>query len=1067
MFLSLYHAFPCSRGSPNTARRPPKRRAGKMAGRVLYTDDSASSSDGDSGADSQEFEYGDDGGLPYIVEQILREIFGRYLLCCGTEKEIGHDTENSIERYADNDFLGSDKFYFEGADVGTKTEASSYLANIFQRVDHLAGHQVESITMFFFLHVYETLWTHDRQVVVDHLTIHGWHLCGDGGRFTSQPQLRYCHRGLGLRGANHFAVHFRDHLPLVELNLAGNEMGSEGVDLSVFFMSISHLRHITSLNMSGNNIVMDKEKNMRSKHATLQASLLMGLRTHHRSLRHVNLSHNRIKGAIVEAILKSNNGIEDLDMSNNSLGNEDGVAMARGIAMSKHLKALRLCENKLGTIGVYAIAAAIRNNKRVRARLTSLDLGGNPLGKQGADAIAELISGNSSLLELRLRSCELAYRLPTEIDKLMKEYDASGLLKIIGCLGYNRSLTAVDLSQNACPNEMDGKRLSDQLGRLATLGSLTDINISRMQLQDEAIECFCSHLFEGTRFVALRALEKDMQHSLLRIDEDIREEEAHYVELEYGPVKGEKHIQAMKARFEVQQEELRTHRNAAECGIKQKRVLPEHGEAELNRVRKLEDQAFVRFKKQLTIMEEQCRSEDLRHDTRLRHFEEKRATVQETYAREKRVLHTVRARCSLTALNIEGNAFTGVGACALSKLLLRHNVTLARLHIGGNVWGRSKALSTIGSAIGGSHYPGVLTRVTTTLNSAGLPLHRVWASMVELDLSNCRLVCNDACVLGNVLKHSEHRHCLERLNLSKNFLWHTTSDRVRGDPSGFNELFGFVKVAERLLELDVSYNFIESSKDADSVCLAIGRALGVMMFKGKTHYLPICPLQRLSMEQCGLPASKDAHDILLRNLERTWAIRFFHKTLEKAWPNRSEKFDPRDTRMPLTIVGRTDGDIALQILQSHPHLPLSSWKTVKDQFYKLVVVWTGSPCQVEFGLDKSNSGRAVYPSVQRTLSRTIKDGRYPEDYAYASYGKNDVPEAKEQDHVREMNNAAFEALSKGLDWTSEHWLDDVAEDEHSPAKLAATSPATMQTQERTVSPIKRRKGRRLHRVTGL
>ena len=106
MFLSLYHAFPCSRGSPNTARRPPKRRAGKMAGRVLYTDDSASSSDGDSGADSQEFEYGDDGGLPYIVEQILREIFGRYLLCCGTEKEIGHDTENSIERYADNEFLG-------------------------------------------------------------------------------------------------------------------------------------------------------------------------------------------------------------------------------------------------------------------------------------------------------------------------------------------------------------------------------------------------------------------------------------------------------------------------------------------------------------------------------------------------------------------------------------------------------------------------------------------------------------------------------------------------------------------------------------------------------------------------------------------------------------------------------------------------------------------------------------------------------------------------------------------------------------------------------------------------
>ena len=119
------------------------------------------------------------------------------------------------------------------------------------------------------------------------------------------------------------------------------------------------------------------------------------------------------------------------------------------------------------------------------------------------------------------------------------------------------------------------------------------------------------------------------------------------------------------------------------------------------------------------------------------------------------------------------------------------------------------------------------------------------------------------------MDHNTHSLC--SLNLSANFLWHTTSSRTRGSVSGLVEIFNFVRVARKLKRMDISDNIVESKKDADSIAKAISRAIGVVIFsKGQTNFIPVCPLQWLGMQRCGIPSSKVKYEGLCRDVERTW-----------------------------------------------------------------------------------------------------------------------------------------------------------------------------------------------------
>ena len=289
----------------------------------------------------------------------------------------------------------------------------------------------------------------------------------------------------------------------------------------------------------------------------------------------------------------------------------------------------------------------------------------------------------------------------------------------------------------------------------------------------------------------------------------------------------------------------------------------------------------------------------------------------------------MRSRCNLTYLNIESNS---VGRSAIVHLgkAVKHNPSLIQLRIGGNTYGNGKSFVKFSKLLGERVWKNVLGKLSTTVVNtdtrttdfiaskhpfiSSLTLSKVWDNLIELDLSRQRLMCSDGVVLGNVLRYNgSHTHSLCSLNLSANFLWHTTSSRTRGSVSGLVEIFNFVRVARKLKRMDISDNIVESKKDADSIAKAISRAIGVVIFsKGQTNFIPVCPLQWLGMQRCGIPSSKVKYEGLCRDVERTWALVFFHETLSQAYEDYNKgkgfTFLPEDTVMPLTIAGRTDGE---------------------------------------------------------------------------------------------------------------------------------------------------------------
>ena len=131
--------------------------------------------------------------LPDHIESALREIYGRYLPASGLQIEIGHDSENFIERNGDDDFLSSGQFYFVDADAETRAKSSKYLQDVFERLDKRTGHYVECLTVTYFLHLYRSLWESDRDIVYKHLGLHGW-------RLLPCNKIEYVDRGLGEKG---------------------------------------------------------------------------------------------------------------------------------------------------------------------------------------------------------------------------------------------------------------------------------------------------------------------------------------------------------------------------------------------------------------------------------------------------------------------------------------------------------------------------------------------------------------------------------------------------------------------------------------------------------------------------------------------------------------------------------------------------------------------------------------------------------------------------------------------------------------------------------------------------
>ena len=185
---------------------------------------------------------------------------------------------------------------------------------------------------------------------------------------------------------------------------------------------------------------------------------------HNTTLRHLDLSHNRIgdvgAGAVGLVLLQQELVLETLDLGDNEIRVAGAAAIADGLAVTRHLHTLSLRLNRLGDEGgEMVILAAAENNKT----LTSLDLSNNDLGMAAAQAIGRLATttnGASKLTHLNV-SCNA---FGPECGQALR--DAAQLSRTLLSLDTRRSGVGEDC-EAAIAAEMQARVSREHLGHVA------------------------------------------------------------------------------------------------------------------------------------------------------------------------------------------------------------------------------------------------------------------------------------------------------------------------------------------------------------------------------------------------------------------------------------------------------------------------------------------------------------------------------------------------------------------------------------------------------------------------
>ena len=120
-------------------------------------------------------------------------------------------------------------------------------------------------------------------------------------------------------------------------------------------------------------------------------------------LRDLRLEGNLIRAAgaraLGEAMAEGISRLESLGLALNPLGAEGALALAGGIRHNRVLYTLNLAGCGIGDDGAIAIAIALRSNQALR----SLSLDSNDIGPRGAAALASMLRINPALRTLSLR----------------------------------------------------------------------------------------------------------------------------------------------------------------------------------------------------------------------------------------------------------------------------------------------------------------------------------------------------------------------------------------------------------------------------------------------------------------------------------------------------------------------------------------------------------------------------------------------------------------------------------------------------------------------------------------
>lgn len=210
--------------------------------------------------------------------------------------------------------------------------------------------------------------------------------------------------------------------PIISLNHYG--LGGKGM---IAFSTVIHInQHLQELQLNNNSIdVMGA------------ISLFSALKNNGSSVIVVDLSGNDI-GAVSDEteccgelcdVLKTNNTIHALNISNCNLQNEDIRHIADGLLQNTTLNDLNLSRNSFNHISAEYIAEALKENVTLR----ELDLSWNPIDESGLEQIIEGMKDNTGLKTVNLSWCHIRCRSADAIKALgqfLEEHEYIELLDL-------------------------------------------------------------------------------------------------------------------------------------------------------------------------------------------------------------------------------------------------------------------------------------------------------------------------------------------------------------------------------------------------------------------------------------------------------------------------------------------------------------------------------------------------------------------------------------------------------------------------------------------------------------
>ena len=153
-------------------------------------------------------------------------------------------------------------------------------------------------------------------------------------------------------------------------------------------------------------------------------------------------------------VAQNDPSLTSLNLGDNRIGDDGAKALATALKNNTSLTSLNLLGNRIGDDGAKALATALETN----TSLTSLELGFNRIGADGATALATALKNNTSLTSLNL---------------LNNDIGDEGANALAAALKTNTSLTSLELGFNGIGAD-GAKALA---AALKTNTSLTSLNL--------------------------------------------------------------------------------------------------------------------------------------------------------------------------------------------------------------------------------------------------------------------------------------------------------------------------------------------------------------------------------------------------------------------------------------------------------------------------------------------------------------------------------------------------------------------------------------------------------------